>query len=55
MKYRVLLMSLEDQTLNALVVFAPIAPGTIIEWGTDKYFNTAKHKVLTCIEVPAYF
>lgn len=55
MKYRILVMSMEDQTTTALVVFAPIAPGTIIEWGTDKNFDTARHKVLTCVEVPAYF
>lgn len=55
MKYRILVMSMEDQTTTALVVFAPIAPGTIIEWGTDKNFDTARHKVLTCVEVPSYF
>ncbi|MBQ7671328.1 MAG: hypothetical protein IJS45_11530 [Clostridia bacterium] len=55
MKYRICIISLEDQTINALTVFAPILPGTIIEWGTDSEFNTAKHKVLTCTAVPAYF
>lgn len=55
MKYRICIMSLEDQSTTALIVFAPIIPGTIIEWGTDSQFNTAKHKVLTCAAVPEYF
>ena len=55
MKYRICIMSLEDQTTTALVVFAPIEPGTIIEWGMDSQMNTAKHKVLTCVRVPDWF
>lgn len=55
MKYRICIMSQEDQSINTLIVFAPIVPGTIIEWGTDSNFNAAKHKVLTCTTVPNFF
>ena len=55
MKYRICIMSLEDNSINTLIVFAPIEEGTIIEWGMDSQFDTAKHKVLTCMPVPAWF
>ena len=55
MRYRIFIMSLEDHSTNTLTVFAPIEPGTIIEWGTDSQFNLAKHCVLTCAAVPDYF
>lgn len=55
MKYRICIKSLEDQHITDLIVFAPIEPGTVISWGTDSKFETAQHKVLTCIPVPEYF
>lgn len=54
MKYRVVMMS-EDGSTTTLIVFAPIEPDTIIQYGTDSSFNVIEWRVLTCTAVPDYF